>query len=181
MLVYLSKIRIPKKRCARGRPLAPRPLTRTASGTFIEFRNGMVNVSPIGRNCSQPERDEFEQYDKVHGIRAKFVQDLQQKFAHFGLTFSIGAGGARRRAADPLTRLRAAPGGQISFDVFPAGWDKTYCLKHVKDEGFKVIHFCGDKTFPGGNDFEIFTHPKVIGHAVTSPEDTVRVMRALFF
>ena len=22
-------------------------------GTFIEFRNGMLNVSPIGRNCSQ--------------------------------------------------------------------------------------------------------------------------------
>jgi len=34
-------------------------------GTFIEFRNGMLNVSPIGRNCSQEERDEFERYDKV--------------------------------------------------------------------------------------------------------------------
>lgn len=34
-------------------------------GTFIEFRSGMLNVSPIGRNCSQEERDEFERYDKV--------------------------------------------------------------------------------------------------------------------
>lgn len=34
-------------------------------GTFIEFRKGMLNVSPIGRNCSQEERDEFEQYDKA--------------------------------------------------------------------------------------------------------------------
>lgn len=34
-------------------------------GTFIEFRSGMLNVSPIGRNCSQEERDEFEKYDKV--------------------------------------------------------------------------------------------------------------------
>lgn len=25
----------------------------------------MINVSPIGRNCSQEERDEFEKYDKV--------------------------------------------------------------------------------------------------------------------
>ncbi|CAL5331145.1 unnamed protein product [Camellia sinensis] len=33
-------------------------------GTFIEFRSGMLNVSPIGRNCSQEERDEFEKYDK---------------------------------------------------------------------------------------------------------------------
>lgn len=34
-------------------------------GTFIEFRMGMLNVSPIGRNCSQEERDEFERYDKA--------------------------------------------------------------------------------------------------------------------
>ncbi len=38
-------------------------------GTFVEFRNGMLNVSPIGRNCSQEERDEFEQYDLKSGIR----------------------------------------------------------------------------------------------------------------
>lgn len=31
----------------------------------MEFRSGMLNVSPIGRNCSQEERDEFEKYDKV--------------------------------------------------------------------------------------------------------------------
>jgi hypothetical protein len=35
------------------------------SGTFIEFRSGLINISPIGRNCSQQERDEFEKYDKV--------------------------------------------------------------------------------------------------------------------
>ena len=38
-------------------------------GTFIEFRNGMLNVSPIGRNCSQEERDEFEEYDLKAGVR----------------------------------------------------------------------------------------------------------------
>ncbi|KAG5606774.1 hypothetical protein H5410_028266 [Solanum commersonii] len=34
-------------------------------GTFIEFRSGMINVSPIGMNCSQEERNEFEKYDKI--------------------------------------------------------------------------------------------------------------------
>ncbi|KAL5214604.1 hypothetical protein ABZP36_003756, partial [Zizania latifolia] len=34
-------------------------------GTFVEFRSGMLNVSPIERNCSQEERDEFEKYDKT--------------------------------------------------------------------------------------------------------------------
>lgn len=27
----------------------------------------MINVSPIGRNCSREERNEFEKFDKVRG------------------------------------------------------------------------------------------------------------------
>lgn len=48
LLLEMSSIKLPIKR-----------------GTFIEYRNGMLNVSPIGRNCSQQEREDFEQYDKV--------------------------------------------------------------------------------------------------------------------
>merc|ERR1719444_764991 len=38
-------------------------------GTFVEFRQGMLNVSPIGRNCSREERNEFEKFDLPNGIR----------------------------------------------------------------------------------------------------------------
>ncbi|XP_054806838.1 phosphomannomutase [Prosopis cineraria] len=127
-------------------------------GTFIEFRSGMLNVSPIGRNCSQEERDEFEKYDKIHNIRPKMVSVLREKFAHLNLTFSIG--------------------GQISFDVFPQGWDKTYCLRYL--DGFNEIHFFGDKTYKGGNDHEIYESERTIGHIVTSPEDTMKQCKALF-
>ncbi|ORY92063.1 eukaryotic phosphomannomutase [Syncephalastrum racemosum] len=143
ILRYIADMDIPKKR-----------------GTFIEFRNGMINVSPIGRNCSHAERNEFEKYDLERGLRKKFVADLKAAFPHLALTFSIG--------------------GQISFDVFPTGWDKTYCLRHVQKEGFKTIHFFGDKTFEGGNDYEIYTHPDVTGHSVKSPEDTMRILAELF-
>ncbi|CAL5401050.1 unnamed protein product [Camellia sinensis] len=125
-------------------------------GTFIEFRSGMLNVSPIGRNCSQEERDEFEKYDK--NIRPKMVSVLREKFAHLNLTFSTG--------------------GQISFDVFPQGWDKTYCLRYLDD--FSEIHFFGDKTYKGGNDFEIYDSERTMGHTVTSPEDTVKQCTKLF-
>ena len=37
-------------------------------------------------------------------------------------------------------------GGQISFDAFPMGWDKTYCLRYVQDD-YADIHFFGDKTY----------------------------------
>lgn len=146
VLHYIADLDIPVKR-----------------GTFIEFRNGMINISPIGRNASIQERHDFEAYDKTANVRRDFVEALKKEFPDYGLTFSIG--------------------GQISFDAFPTGWDKTYCLQHVLKEGdgyFKNIHFFGDKTYKGGNDYEIFTDPRTIGHTVTSPEDTIAALKEMF-
>ncbi|CAD7949898.1 unnamed protein product [Amoebophrya sp. A25] len=128
-------------------------------GTFVEFRTGMINISPIGRNCSREERNDYEKFDLEHGIRKKFVETLKSEFADYELTYSIG--------------------GQISFDVFPTGWDKTYCLQFLREE-YGEIHFFGDKTFPGGNDYEISTHASVQGHTVTAPEDTMQQLSELF-
>lgn len=144
ILGYLANIELPVRR-----------------GTFIEFRNGMINVSPVGRNASTQERNDFEAYDKVHKIREKMVAALKKEFPHLSLTYSIG--------------------GQISFDVFPTGWDKTYCLQHIADQHFKEIHFFGDKAYPGGNDWEIFSDDRTIGHSVKSPEDTYNILKELFF
>ena len=77
-------------------------------------------------------------------------------------------------------KLKFSIGGQISFDVFPIGWDKTYCLQFVETLGYDEIHFFGDKTFEGGNDYEIFNDPRTIGHAVKSPQDTKRICEELF-
>ncbi|KAF9462947.1 eukaryotic phosphomannomutase [Collybia nuda] len=129
-------------------------------GTFVEFRNGMINVSPIGRNATIEERKNFEIHDKKYGLRAAFVKVLEEKFVDYGLTFSIG--------------------GQISFDIFPNGWDKTYALNHVQDEDFEEIHFFGDKTYKGGNDHEIYIDPRTVGHAVTGPAHTIRLLKELF-
>lgn len=49
-------------------------------------RNGMINISPIGRNASVQERLDYEKYDLQHQIRAKFVQALKKNFPEFGLT-----------------------------------------------------------------------------------------------
>lgn len=123
----------------------------------------MLNISPIGRQCSREERNDFEEFDKVHKIREKMVGELVK---HFG-------------AGTPYN-LQFSIGGQISFDVFPIGWDKTYCLQFVENEGFEEIHFFGDKTYVGGNDYEIFKDARVIGHTVTSWEHTRDLCRQLF-
>jgi phosphomannomutase len=129
-------------------------------GTFIEFRKGMFNISPIGRNCSQEERDAFEVFDKEHEVRKKLVKKLENEFGEaFNLRFSIG--------------------GQISFDVFPSGWDKTFCLRYVENK-FNEIHFFGDKTYTGGNDYEIFTDKRTIGHSVQSYQETIKLLNDLF-
>jgi phosphomannomutase len=78
-------------------------------------------------------------------------------------------------------------GGAISFDVFPTGWDKTYCLTHLEKEAkstggiqYTTIHFFGDKTMPGGNDYEIYSDPRTIGHSVKDPTDTMEQLKKLF-
>ena len=131
-----------------------------SSGTFIEFRRGMLNICPIGRNCSRPERNDFGAYDAKHKVRERMVKILQKQFKDYNLAFSIG--------------------GQISIDIFPTGWDKTYCLRHLQQFNFKEIHFFGDKAYPGGNDYEIYSHKDTIGHKVSSFHDTLDMVTKLW-
>ncbi|KAF2134132.1 phosphomannomutase-like protein [Dothidotthia symphoricarpi CBS 119687] len=134
-------------------------------GTFIEFRNGMINVSPIGRNASVDERNDYQKYDIANDIRPTMVAALKKEFPDYGLTYSIG--------------------GQISFDVFPTGWDKTYCLQHIEAEKqrsgieYTDIHFFGDKAYEGGNDWEIYSDKRTIGHKVKNPADTYQQLQDL--
>jgi phosphomannomutase len=120
----------------------------------------------------------FTPVDRV--LRKRFVETLRETFAHLDLTYSVG--------------------GQISFDVFPKvpsqialnnsipfanerlplvqGWNKTYCLQYLEE--FETVHFFGDKTYMGGNDYEIYTSERTVGHTVTSPDDTHAQVTALF-
>ena len=62
-------------------------------------------MSPIGRNCSREERNDYEKFDLEHNVRQTMVAAMQKEFSDLDMTYSIG--------------------GQISFDVFPTGWDKV--------------------------------------------------------
>jgi hydroxymethylpyrimidine pyrophosphatase-like HAD family hydrolase len=93
----------------------------------------------------------------------------------------------RKSCINTTTCLSFSIGGQISFDVFPVGWDKTYCLRHLEEDAqrpggitYKNIHFFGDKTFEGGNDYEIFSDERTIGHSVNNPDDTARIVKETF-
>jgi len=90
------------------------------------------------------------------------VTKMTEEFADYKMTYSIG--------------------GQISFDVFPQGWDKTFCLRYLPEGDYDEIHFFGDKTFEGGNDYEIYSHPRTKGHSIddANPLTTLKKLEELF-
>lgn len=57
-------------------------------GTFIEFRNGMINVSPVGRNASTEERNEFQKWDLENECRETMIAALKKEFPDIGLTYA---------------------------------------------------------------------------------------------
>eukprot|EP01057_Protomagalhaensia_wolfi_P001974 Protomagalhaensia_wolfi_Nauph_80__1973@NODE_2247_length_1154_cov_20_425112_g1753_i0_p1_GENE_NODE_2247_length_1154_cov_20_425112_g1753_i0NODE_2247_length_1154_cov_20_425112_g1753_i0_p1_ORF_typecomplete_len293_score44_82PMM/PF03332_13/2_6e56Hydrolase_3/PF08282_12/0_0037SOCS_box/PF07525_16/0_074Trehalose_PPase/PF02358_16/0_34Trehalose_PPase/PF02358_16/2_2e03_NODE_2247_length_1154_cov_20_425112_g1753_i02351113 len=128
---------------------------------FVELRTGTLNVSPIGRACTYAERDAFAVLDKEQGIRLKLQKRLSEQFsASMDLVFAIG--------------------GQISLDIYPRGWDKSFCLGLMKLDQFNEIHFFGDRCSEGGNDHGIYIDERVTHrHAVDGPEKTLGILRSL--
>lgn len=111
------------------------PLT----GHFISYRGSMINWCPIGRNAGDMERKQFVQHDisTSPSYREKMIQDLQKKLHS-------------RNVYDSIT---IKLGGSTSFDIYPKGWNKTYCLNHFPDW---QAWFVGDRCGENGNDKEIY-------------------------
>jgi len=139
-------------------------------GTFIENRTGMLNISPVGRSCSQEEREEFFNYDNIHNIRKEMINEIDNGWKVY-------------KYENPnlnITDLSFSIGGQISIDIFPKNWDKTYCLQFLKDKYQRII-FIGDKTYEGGNDYEIFINQLTESYSTDGPEKTIKIINTIKF
>ncbi len=95
----------------------------------IEERIGLVNFSPIGRDCPQEERERYYKWDTKTKERETFCRMIEEKFPE----------------------LEATVGGQISIDIYPKGQNKAQVLEDL----YGPITFFGDKCEPGGNDYPI--------------------------
>ena len=101
---------------------------------YIEKRPGMVNFSVIGRDCPYEERERYKSWDAVAGERAAIQKELLSLFPGW----------------------EVAVGGSISMDITLAGCGKSQIAVHLRKTFPKSeIFFFGDKTFPGGNDYEL--------------------------
>lgn len=123
---------------------------------YIEKRSGMVNFSVLGRNCPFEERVKYAAWDKESGEREKIATELRQEFPEYEILL----------------------GGSISMDITPKGCGKEQIAHHLRklhpDE--KIIFF-GDKTFVGGNDYELAQTLSNMNNAeivqVNSPDDVL--------
>jgi phosphomannomutase len=127
------------------------PVKRTNN---FEHRSGMLNFSIAGRDSTVQERNAYYEYDKLVGERERIARQINEMYPG---------------------KLEACVGGQISIDIFPVGWDKTYCLQFLQGK-YKNIYFFGDKTDPGGNDYEIYSDPRVVSFSVKKYTETISLL-----
>ncbi|EEB14812.1 phosphomannomutase, putative [Pediculus humanus corporis] len=79
-----------------------------------------------------------------------------------------------------LQKISEQMGGFEVLSKIPFVFSENGLVAHKYGVEFsKKIHFFGDKTEKGENDYEIFTCSKVIGHKVTSPSDTMEQLKTI--
>lgn len=145
-LVHMQFLHVSKK--------PDHPLT----GHFISYRDSLVNWCPVGRNATDEQRKKFIEYDNTYNSR------LSDKVLLEKLLDSLG-----------IDNITLALGGSTSVDIFPTGWDKTYCLNHLKDY---ECWFVGDSCTNEGNDRTIYEKLKKDERAFITkdPEDTIKII-----
>lgn len=128
------------------------PLT----GHFISTRGSLINWSPAGRNANDEQRGKFIKFDKKYNYRKSLLTQLRTSFEGLDVTVKLG--------------------GDTSFDIYPTGWDKTFCLRYFSD---KVVWFVGDRVTATGNDFEIFNACSPRSFQTTGPSQTVEIIEQI--
>ena len=130
------------------------PLT----GTFFQYRGTLLNWCPIGRIANQDQREAWKKLDKDFDIRAEYMQQLQTCIDSSDV--------------DAIVAL----GGSTSFDIYPAGWDKTYVMRHL--DNYDKVFFVGDKCREGGNDKALFDllSKKNASFETCSPQETIKII-----
>jgi len=129
------------------------------SGTFVQYRDSMVNWCPIGRVATQEQRNKFKELDMETGFRAKIINNLRKDID--GMCIGVVV----------------AKGGDTSFDIYPVGWDKTFVLGRINSD---ETWFVGDRCTGDGNDrhlYEALPHNRRF--STTGPKNTIEIINAI--
>lgn len=133
--------------------------TLPLTGTFIQYRDSMINWSPSGRDASPYVRNMFVELDNNGEFRKQLRRMLYAAMDMYG-----------------VYGVDVTLGGSTSLDIYPEGWDKTYALSHLEE--YDQVIFIGDKCMPGGNDHTIFEklRPQGNAYSVGGPHETIELI-----
>ncbi len=127
---------------------------------YIERRQGMLNFSVLGRNCSHEQRAAYKKWDDVHSERKRIARELAELYPQYDISV----------------------GGNISIDIVPHGLGKEQVAAKVREKfPQSKIFFIGDRTKEGGNDYSLAQALLQGGNAeviaVNGPDDTLKFLR----
>lgn len=126
---------------------------------YIEERIGMINFSVLGRDCPYSAREQYSSWDKDNREREKIAEILRSEFPDYEISV----------------------GGSISIDITPNGYGKGQIARHLRKQyPDEEIMFFGDKTFKGGNDYELAHELSLMDNTkVVQVENYTEVMKRL--
>ena len=131
----------------------------TISGHFVDLRDGIIYVSLVGMNATLKEREMFMTLNNIHNYREKIINILKDDLEKMGIS----------------DKIAVYEGGQVGIAIFPIEYDKIQVIPEMTGK-YKEIHYFGDKHQENGNDSLIIKSPSVIGHPISSPEDTLKIL-----
>lgn len=102
------------------------------SGNHIEFRNGMINFSIVGRRCTYDQRQLYKQWDAKTSEREILAKTLREKFDDIDVHV----------------------GGETGLDIFQKGQGKSQAIEKIRSSKDDVLYYFGDQIFKGGNDYD---------------------------
>jgi hydroxymethylpyrimidine pyrophosphatase-like HAD family hydrolase len=132
-------------------------------GPRLIDRRAMINLAPIGR---PPEMDDaafrnraaFVAFDRRTGYRGRLMAHLRQQLQRW-----------------QPKGLRVTLGGQTSFDIVVAGYDKRHPLQVLLQEGYSRLTYFGDALHEGGNDAAVLEWIREWQGDAPCPVDVVQV------
>lgn len=126
------------------------------AGQLIDRRQGLYYLSPVGMQATQAEREVFIRMEAEHHLCERLIKAL--------------------RTIDQNNEFDCVQGGSVGVAVYPKGWDKSQVVEYFKD---RQIVFFGDRTESGGNDYPLYSHPKVRGYSVKNYQETIDFLELL--
>lgn len=132
-------------------------------GHQIDFRNGLVYISPPGMQATDYERNIFMEQDKKYNLRKKLLSKL--------------------KLLNVDNSLEIVLGGNVGIAIYPKEWNKSQVIEYLMEKtliSFNKIYYFGDRTEPDGNDYPIYSHPLINGFSVKKYHDTIDLIEKYF-